>query len=270
VVFLLSDNSTRFGRLSWEFGGSLTAKCLVVSLPQNVSGAVFGVRFPSIVVVDPPDGRRFVYSGEPSHAAVVSWFASLSVPKRRELRPAKLFDRSGARKRSMIHFLRRDELQTVELPTFWADPDENAALRSLLGSNGDAVCVAADFAEIGICDGPTVLTPPELFGYAADVDEVGFRTLLGRGGVFVAFDRGRSGLAVAVRRAARDAVDEGMKEHWAVWDIKWGVPSFRKEFKFAVPGLWFFGSNNFSGAIPYSGKEDAEDIVAWGRRIVAG
>jgi hypothetical protein len=254
VVLLLSDNSTRFGRLSREFGGSIAARCRVASLPQRASGSVFGVRFPSIVVVDPRDGGRFVYSGEPSRAAIASWFAGLPAGKRRELRTAKLFDRSGARKRSTIHFLRRQELGTGELPTFWADPDESGALRSLLGANGAAVCVAADFAEIGICGGPTVPTPPEMFGYAADVDEVGFRTLLGRGGVLVAFDRERSGLAAAARRAARDAVEEGMKVRWAVWDIKWGVPSFRKELKLklAVPGLWFFPSENLSDADLYT------------------
>jgi hypothetical protein len=291
VVVLISDNESRFGRVSVKFVEKIAHECRCVRIAQRVAGKIFGVRFPSVVVFSPSEGSREVYAGEPILAEIHRWFDGLKRAPLAEFSLGGLFAKDGGPKKTVVTFVERSEVLKElppileearsyrELSFVWAAADEHRRLRGLLGS-GRRICVVANFTTLrfGECDEldrfardllnmTTIETPVELYGSMAEVDEAGFRVFLDSGPLFLTYYRAKSEQSQtfvhAVRAAATNLTSRGQRSRWVLWDVQTTLPTFYKQIRFQVPGVYYFPSGNYSLVNLYGGRENAELIAEW-------
>jgi hypothetical protein len=147
-------------------------------------------------------------------------------------------------------------------------------------STAKRLCFLSTFITIGYTECETldafvnngvtfkyIPTPRELYGYAIEVNEIGFHELLRHGPVFIEFDlRGCETCnkrADAARQAAIRVSQFGSRTNWCVWDIEQSPASFADQIDIPMPSLWYFPSEKISDAIIYNGRADLISIIRW-------
>jgi hypothetical protein len=294
-LFLLSDNSTKFGRVSRQFAGSGVAKSIrVVSIADPVGARIFGIRHPSLAYWRIGDPELRTYQGDPDADKMKEWLEQCPNPRFNPFSVRHLFDTSGLPKRIIIDFANRAdftvvlpklERQSPDIEQYYADPREHPAFVQLLNipDTASRICILSNFSKIGWRECQTydnssmtfVDTPENGYGFVVEVDEEGFQKMLTIGPVFLAFDKEGclrcNAFVNLVRIAALSVEEEGGLGNirWCVWDLAKSAPSFHN---ILMPsrenlGLYYFKDQNLTQPLLYRGHNVVQDIVDWAQEL---
>ena len=298
LIFLLCDNSTRFGRVAEKLARELPNDYRIFMIEDPAGAKIFQTRFPSIALVNQEDGAVKFYDGDPVLETMVEWVKANSAPLVNSFSIAKMFDPDGLSRRTVLNFAARSELSALKkgllaeaskndkVSYSYADPMEQTKLLRLLGYDSGVrrVCLVANYTFIGHAECESgkdleansvalkwIPTPREAYGYIAKVNENAFNDFLKDGPVFVAFDLKDCyrchEAADAASEAARAVAKFNSTARWCVWDVYKAVPTFREQLNLQVPSVWYFNSTDPSTAVQYNGKPDFLDIIQWANKV---
>ena len=298
LLFILCDKTTRFGRVAEKLGHALPREYRVIMIEDKVGAKIFGVRFPSIVLVNQKDGSVKSYESEPVLEKMVEWVEENNVPSINSFSIAGMFDPDGLSRKTVLNLAPRSEWNALKkslleeagksdrITYSYADPREQTKLLRLLGYDESVkrICMLANYTYIGHSECKSakdleannlemkwIPTPREAFGYIAKVNENAFNDFLKDGPVFVAFDLKDCyrchEAAIAASEAARMVAAYNSTVRWCVWDVYKAVPTFREALNLQVPSIWFFNSTDPSTAVQYNGKPDFLDVIEWAHKV---
>jgi hypothetical protein len=294
IVFILSTNETRFGRVSLQFARIVGLSNRCYRLTESYAARLFDARFPGVIVYLREDGTHHSYDGEPQLQLMIDWMSALRPPIVSRFRPQTIFSPNGQPHALVLRLVKRsdtvrirdslvEEARRFPLLNFsYADPSEHLKFLSDMGYSAipPQICLAVNFSWISHvpCENPdefisgrlifsSTKVDREMYGYIAHVNEGALDDFLVQGPLFVIFydhdslqsmEKARFAQLAALRMAR-----VGSRANWCIWDIHRERPSFEKDLDIMAPSIWWFRSSVLAEAEMYTGLADIPQMVHW-------
>jgi len=293
TVFLFSDESTRFGRVSVQFAKENSQRFRFFRIKSSLIAEKFGIRYPSIHLFRLDDHLEFTFSGEPSVKSINEWISSIPSPRFSEFDPKSLFSIDGNLIQSKLFLINQtiqsqvntDPYSSIrsessiesEIRYFYTDPDNiSPFLRQLnIPKDTSSVCIQANYTHLyyGICSQnsfdvgkPPINTPPELYDGVAIVTEHSFYNMLNHGPLFTIFSAPNCDRCNDLHQASIGAFFS-LKDHSKRWCILQNHITLKEKIGFNVPSLYYIRDSNFSNAIEYKGQREIDQVLSWASAI---
>ena len=299
VVFMFSNNETRFGRLSLELTKEFNDKVHFVRVDNKKLSEKLKIRFPSLVFYRNDDMKTFIYNGEPLLKNFVNWINEIPKGLIQRFNMKLFFENDGHPKRIVLRFI--DTFEEIKeyaklsqkypkISFLYAKEKEANSILNLINQNKHTndICFLSNYSRLGYvsCSEEDfedfsnsslnmsfIKTPKEAFGGIAYVNELGLKDLLTNGPVFSVFMM--KGIPITEEftemaiSAAVKIASSGSKVPWCIYNVHKNIPSFKDETRLSMPSIGYFKSNNLTDIIQYTQRpQTVSSIIDWAHRQV--